>query len=65
MGFVAENHVNVIRPRAGARLQMDWQELLEALSADGVAARVRQLTGNTQLSAKELTHLLPLDRIPA
>lgn len=61
MDFVAENHVNVIRRREGVEPEIPWQALQESLSAEGIAGRVRQLTGNTQLSARELTHLLPLD----
>lgn len=59
--FLAENHVNVIRPRGQAGEQIDWDRILASLRAPGVAARVRLLTGNTQISARELTHLLPLD----
>ena len=58
--FLAENHVNVIRPRGSGR-QIDWEGVLRSLRAPGVAERVRLLTGNTQISARELTHLLPLD----
>lgn len=73
--FLAENHVNVIRPRRtperggsdnrqGDRKSdppVEWDRVLGALRAPGVAERVRLLTGNTQVSARELTHLLPLD----
>lgn len=80
--FLAENHVNVVRPRqpdtrggsenphrgrksdrlqAGGPVWVDWPALLAALLQPGVASRVRRLTGNTQISARELTHLLPLD----
>lgn len=59
--FVAENHVNVIRERAGGAPAVGWDELLAALRAPDVVDRVRMLTGNTQLSATELTHLVPLD----
>jgi len=60
MEFVAENHVNVILPRAGAGPILGWEGLLAALRSPGVAPRVRRLTGNTQISARELTHLLPV-----
>jgi len=58
MEFLAENHVNVIRSRGPA---VDWEGVLAALRMPGVVERVRLLTGNTQISARELTHLLPLD----
>lgn len=60
MEFLAENHVNVVRPRAGAKSGIGWQELHELLEDPAAAKRIRMLTGNTQISAKELTHLLPL-----
>lgn len=61
--FLAENHVNVIRPRTGdaGPVGIDWPGLQRALDRPGVAARIRLLTGNTQLSARELTHMIPLD----
>jgi adenine-specific DNA-methyltransferase len=58
--FLAENHVNVIRPRKTGQ-KIDWEALLAALRGPDVAQRVRLLTGNTQISARELTHLLPLE----
>jgi len=59
--FVGENHVNVIRARQGVAQALDWPQLLEVLRQPGINDRVRLLTGNTQLSATELTHWLPLD----
>lgn len=76
--FLAENHVNVIRPRQSpssggsdnrrGRRKSDpplvegvWERVLASLRESGVSERVRLLTGNTQISARELTHLLPLD----
>ena len=58
--FLAENHVNVVRRRTGAPSVIGWERLQRALGSEGVADRVRALTGNTQISARELTHLLPL-----
>lgn len=61
--FLAENHVNVIRARTSGPAgpgEVDWGPVLEALRRPGIAERVRLLTGNTQISARELTHLLPL-----
>ncbi len=64
MEFLAENHVNVIRPRSDPEAPesplFDWQQLQAALEDPGAGNRARLLTGNTQLSASELTHLLPL-----
>lgn len=57
VAFLAENHVNVILPRG----PVDWAALWAALRAPRVADRVRLLTGNTQISARELTHMIPLD----
>ena len=58
--FLAENHVNVIRIRPDAPQLVDWQELHRLFQDPGAAGRLRLLTGNTQISATELTHLLPL-----
>ncbi len=59
-GFVAENHVNVIRPRSSSRQLILWEELQSRLSHPDAGDRLRLLTGNTQISATELTHLLPV-----
>lgn len=61
MKFAGENHVNVIRPRKDIDPKINWNDLLTAMSADEIGERVRRLTGNTQVSARELTHLIPLD----
>lgn len=58
--FLAENHVNVITPRDGVDVQVGMEELLNLLKSPTLFERVRALTGNTQISATELTHLLPL-----
>ncbi len=60
MEFLAENHVNRVREREGATPLVGWDELHAMLAGPGAAERIRMLTGNTQLSATELTHLLPL-----
>jgi adenine-specific DNA-methyltransferase len=66
--FLAENHVNVIRLRldrdAPDRPGLDWDRLQRAIEAPGTGDRARLLTGNTQLSATELTHLLPVRAAP-
>lgn len=60
MEFVAENHVNVVRPRSGFAPRVTLEELLAALRRETTGECARLITGNTQLSATELTHLLPL-----
>lgn len=59
--FVGENHVNVVLPRPDVEPRVSWDELLTLLSEPGVNEHVVLLTGNTQVSATELTHLLPLN----
>jgi len=58
--FLAENHVNVLTPRPGVDPQARPDEVACLINGEGVSERVRLLTGNSQISAKELTHLLPL-----
>jgi hypothetical protein len=48
-------------PRGETLGEVDWEAVLAALRRPGIVDRVRLLTGNTQISARELTHLLPLD----
>lgn len=60
MEFLAENHVNRLRVREGATPLVGWDELHGMLADPAAAERIRMLTGNTQVSATELTHLLPL-----
>lgn len=59
--FAAENHVNVIVPREDAGQKISFEELLHRLRSVELQQRVRALTGNTQISAKELTYLVPVD----
>ena len=40
--------------------RLSWKQLQAAVEATGTGDRARLLTGNTQLSATELTHLVPL-----
>lgn len=58
--FAGENHVNVIVAKPGASPAIEYPELLTLLRAPEVRDRMRRITGNTQLSATELTHMLPL-----
>lgn len=58
MPFVAENHVNVIRRHGHFSPKCDWVELLHSLKSPTVGEHARLLTGNTQISAKELTYLV-------
>ena len=60
MEFVGENHVNVIVRHGRFRAKMEWEELLAALRRSDTGRHVRLLTGNTQISATELTHLVPV-----
>ncbi|MGH3442874.1 MAG: HsdM family class I SAM-dependent methyltransferase [Nitriliruptorales bacterium] len=60
MRFVGENHVNLVVRRPDAEPAVGWKELLGLLRAPSVLPHVRRLTGNTQLSARELTHAVPL-----
>lgn len=60
MRFVAENHVNVVKPLFEGSELVQPAELLERLRAPAVTSGVRMLTGNTQVSATELTHWIPV-----
>ncbi len=57
--FAAENHLNVIRPVEGRPQLVSFSELLGLVSDPDTAVKARALTGNTQLSATEWTHLIP------
>jgi len=59
--FLGENHVNVIRVRDNIKPLVNWDELLTLLRMPGINKRVQLLTGNTQVSATELTYFVPLD----
>ena len=58
--YCAENHVNMIIARKDVGQEVSRERLAVLLRDPGVTARVRMITGNTQISATELTHLLPL-----
>lgn len=68
--FVGENHVNVLQrvpavgetPEAVEALE---RAVFEGLRSDRAARAIRLVTGNTQLSATELTYLIPVrERAP-
>jgi len=59
--FAAENHLNVIRPIIGLPQKVNLEVLFEMVTAPDVVLKARTLTGNTQLSATEWTHLIPLN----
>ncbi|MBL8767345.1 MAG: SAM-dependent DNA methyltransferase [Planctomycetes bacterium] len=59
--FVAENHVNVVLPQSGTRHDR-VVAVATALRSPHALAAARRLTGNTQISATELKHLIPLAR---
>lgn len=58
--FAAENHLNVIRPIPGANQKVSIRELFNLITEPDIVVKARALTGNTQLSATEWTHLIPL-----
>lgn len=58
--FAAENHLNVIRPIAGAPQKVSVRELFKLITAPEIVEKARTLTGNTQLSATEWTYLIPI-----
>lgn len=60
MPFLAENHINVIRARPDAEILVSLEDLKRGLDASSTRELIRLLTGNTQVSATELNHLLPL-----
>lgn len=57
--FIGENHVNVISRRPGVEQEINTTELVARLS-NVSPAYLALLTGNTQISAKELSHHIPL-----
>jgi adenine-specific DNA-methyltransferase len=58
--FVAENHVNVIAPREGVNQQCSLEDLRIILARRDTAAHIAAISGNTQLSATEINHLMPI-----
>jgi adenine-specific DNA-methyltransferase len=58
--FVAENHVNVITPREGVNQQCSLEDLRIILARQDTAAHIAAISGNTQLSATEINHLMPI-----
>jgi adenine-specific DNA-methyltransferase len=59
--YYAENHVNVIRPRTNHQQDITIEELFQKLiNIPDFTHYLKAVTGNTQLSAKEVEWLLPL-----
>lgn len=59
--FIGENHVNVVQHDGGLFAgRVDYERVLQGLRHERATAAVRLLTGNTQLSATELAHLVPI-----
>lgn len=59
--YYVENHINLIRPRTGVQQSLTLDEVFARMTTiNGLESYLRALTGNTQLSAKELMFLLPL-----
>ena len=58
--FLAENHVNVIRLHAHFEPIVDWRELLLRLKSLETNKNLSLVSNNTQISATEMTHLVPV-----
>lgn len=58
--YYTENHVNVISAAPQTTTKVSLEQVSGALSQDGLTGYLQALTGNTQLSATELNHLIPL-----
>lgn len=58
--FLAENHVNVIRLHARFEPIVDWCELLLRLKSLETNKNLNLVSHNTQISATEMTHLVPV-----
>lgn len=58
--FLAENHVNVIREHTQFPPLVCWEELLGRLRSPSTRSNLNLIASNTQISATELTHLLPI-----
>lgn len=58
--FVAENHVNVIAPREGVDQLCSLEDLRSALARQELVAHIAAISGNTQLSATEINHMVPI-----
>lgn len=69
MTFFAENHVNVVFPPADRNGSLfehhprvsSLEDVSDQISSRQAIDAIRLVTGNTQVSSKELLHLLPLD----
>lgn len=57
--FLAENHVHVILPPPRASLS-EMEEIVKYLNSHDVCRIVREITGNTQISKRELEELVPI-----
>lgn len=58
--FYCENHVNIIEPIPDITPEIPISELHEKLSKQNFSSYLQSLTGNTQLSARELEFLIPI-----
>lgn len=56
--FVAENHVNIIKPTDKA--EITTRELCDKLNSERVNNAIRHITGNNHLSKTELKELVPI-----
>lgn len=57
--FVAENHVNVAYPPPDAPSE-ELKDIVKQLNSHRVSRYIGMLIGNTQLSSRELEHLVPI-----
>lgn len=58
--YYVENHINIIRPREGTEVSLTLDEVFARITTiRGLQGYLKALTGNTQLSAKELMFLIP------
>lgn len=61
--YFAENHVNVIVPRKGVKQLISLKDLHAKLISDSkISEYLQAFTGNTQLSATELKHYIPIKK---
>jgi hypothetical protein len=58
--FAAENHLNVIQANPSKKQLVSYEELFQIVTSQQVIKAAIKITGNTQLSATEWNHVLPL-----
>lgn len=58
--FVAENHLNVIKPIQGAKQKISIERLFDIINNKAFVDAAMSITGNTQLSASEWNYFVPM-----